>query len=44
MMKQSYWVWDFMIAVIGEKYRLKDSAINYMTLQQKKDEELKKAA
>ncbi|VDG73859.1 Putative inner membrane protein (DUF1819) [Clostridium carnis] len=32
MMKQSRLVWDFMLTVIGEKYRLKDSSFGRMDL------------
>ncbi len=32
MMKQSRLVWDFMITVIGEKYRLRDSSFGKMDL------------
>ena len=32
MMKQSRLVWDFMLTVIGEKYRLKDSSFGRMEL------------
>lgn len=44
MMKHSYLVWDFMITVIGEKYRLKDSTFGridlnvfFMRLQEQDD-------
>lgn len=44
MMKHSHLVWDFMITVIGEKYRLKDSAFGridlnvfFMRLQEQDD-------
>lgn len=44
MMKQSRLVWDFMITVIGEKYRLKDSTFGridlnvfFMRLQEQND-------
>lgn len=44
MMKQSYLVWDFMITVIGEKYRLKESSfgkidlnVYFMRLQEQDD-------
>lgn len=44
MMKQSHLVWDFMITVVGEKYRLKDSAFGkidlnvfFMRLQEQDD-------
>lgn len=44
MMKHSHLVWDFMITVIGEKYRLKDNAfgridlnVYFMRLQEQDD-------
>lgn len=44
MMKQSYLVWDFIITVIGEKYRSRDSSfgkidlnIFFMRLQEQND-------
>lgn len=44
MMKQSRLVWDFMVTVIGEKYRLKDTAFGkidlnvfFMRLQEQDD-------
>lgn len=44
MMKQSHLVWDFMITVIGEKYRLRDTAFGkidlnvfFMRLQEQDD-------